>query len=1291
MTTRGILAGWHNVSTNGTLNVDGVSVQDIISILNTIKSDPRFINWREVLDYMYEHVVDKENPHHVTTDQLATTVIQVIYESWLLEGYSGTLQYFIDLLYRYIEFADDAIMNEELSEEHVPTVDVLARYIEKHNVDLNAHADQINPYFLGNMEVLDPVMSFRQITGLAADEAAFLNAGNTHYENMVLQSGQASDEFTFVMSFDFIQRTMFQYKNSNGSAVLRVISDPANSRILFTRCVSNNPNVPLNVSVGTNLNTLANVTIDHVAIPNSKSLAKCAIMSKGSRITYVLFSRYSNKEMNVAPEIIEVDVEGTPLEVSLPTKPKPFWGPIISFARMNPGDALTDLIYYPQYLTIENLLYVYEWLDGNVRELPVVLNPDDEENPEDIEQPPTEAVEPDTAPMVYLSAGDIGKLKVSSTAEAWRPIETVFLDDIVSLVHHESITFAATRTGIIYTTDHVNGWELGAQLENIKINKFWYSDQIFVVVGTYDLYLPENNGVILVSTDGYEWSIVWEDWGPAFHDCCCGGYITPYNKDLLFVFVGDGGRIGYIEAENIFDFPNGDMLSLGPNGVCDLKCVAYGNNIYVAAGSGAMVTSAVGKPWSWYSLRQVGDDDSITWRHIEFLNPEFILVGDGGYISKSVDGRNWSAPVQVQSLADPVLCSWYDVVYAHDTLVLVGNSGRVTRSVDFMESWSTVKQISDYALNTVITKEHRDVEKELLYAVDGTSQLMQSIDMINWTVDTIETNIEWSHILTGNGVLVACGSNGNVAYSLNGVTWSEPLSIAENGFQLAEFIGGMFYLIAGDGAIYTSANGQTWAYLRTLPDCGFVGYTSQGLSGDGTGKFVVAFGNYYYRSLDNGLTWTKVLYSSAYWVSSAYGNGKWVLVGMAGRVSSSVDTLTWTAPIQPLGSLLFNDIDFGNGVFVAVTSTNKVAKSIDGVNWTYVTVGSGEWTSVTFSGGKFIITNNTQLSESLDGVAWSSPVSTDPTITDAVYADNYYHTIKQNGTVFKSPSLNSLVQYAVIMMKVEFKKLIFGYTYYDWYQSSYVLALADDGLYSYLEGYSGWTPVYKNYPHPWIGGTFDGTVWTLVASDGAIVSSYDDQAWDWSYEPVLFPGLVWRDVTSHDGITVVAGNNGYVLRFTDPRNLGSTSTVFTKNWIKILHDGAKFILLSDDGFITTSSDGITWSALVDTKIGSALDMCFGAGLYVALNTTGSISKSTDLVNWSTPEKIGTESWAGILYAKYKYILYSGNSVLSVSDTGAKWREYVSSTPLNFMDVEVGPLIVLPEGGIDYSGGGDAPA
>jgi len=364
MTTRGILAGWHNVSTNGVLNVDGVSVQDIISILNSIKSDPRFINWREMLDYMYVHVVDKENPHHVTTDQLATTVIQVVYEAWLLEGYSGNLQYFIDLLFRYIEFADDVIMNAEVSEEHVPTVDVLTRYIEKHNTNLDAHDDLINPYFIGDMEVNDPALSFRQIVGLTEEELNLLNAGNTHYENLELQEGQASDEFAFVMSFKFTQRTMFQYKNAAGTAVLRVISDPANSRILFTRCVSNDPGATLNVTINTNLNSLPNVTIDHVGIPNTKSIVKCAIMSRGSIVTYVVLSSKSDKVMNVLPDIYEVDVNGTPMEISVPTKAKPFWNPMISFSRMNRGDDLTDLIYYPQYLTIENLLYLYSWLDG---------------------------------------------------------------------------------------------------------------------------------------------------------------------------------------------------------------------------------------------------------------------------------------------------------------------------------------------------------------------------------------------------------------------------------------------------------------------------------------------------------------------------------------------------------------------------------------------------------------------------------------------------------------------------------------------------------------------------------------------------------------------------------------------------------------------------------------------------------------------------------------------------------------------------------------------------------------
>ena len=137
MTTKGVLSGWHNVSTNKTMNIDGVSVQDILGIISSIKQKINFLTWKELIDHLFVHISNKENPHQLTPEQLATTVIQLVYEAWLMEGYSGSMTEFVDMLFRYLEYADMTIkiaqnVEESKAKDDNRGVRIIPDYAEAH-------------------------------------------------------------------------------------------------------------------------------------------------------------------------------------------------------------------------------------------------------------------------------------------------------------------------------------------------------------------------------------------------------------------------------------------------------------------------------------------------------------------------------------------------------------------------------------------------------------------------------------------------------------------------------------------------------------------------------------------------------------------------------------------------------------------------------------------------------------------------------------------------------------------------------------------------------------------------------------------------------------------------------------------------------------------------------------------------------------------------------------------------------------------------------------------------------
>lgn len=379
MTIKGKLSGWHNVSSNSTLNIDGVSVQDILSILRSIQENDKFIQWKAALDYLYAHTVNRNNPHLLTVDQLATKVIQVVYEAWLLEGYAGTLEYFIDLLYRYLEYADDTIMNLEVSELHIPTVDVLAKYIVKHNTNPDAHDDKINSYFPGDSDILEPSLAFRQLVGMSEYETELINTNNTHYEKLSIQDDWMINEFTFIFSFDFESFKVFQLDSADGTTVFRVESKPNTNEIVFTRCINDEP---LSIGIMDNLyEFFYSYGIDRVTIPNTNSRVKCFIKGKGSTISYGVYDTKVDTLFPLEENIVEFVLNDNPTEVAIPTIPRPPVNPMISFSRMELGDPLKDLLYYPKCLSSENLKFIFEHLDSTIYGTAAALNPNDPDIP----------------------------------------------------------------------------------------------------------------------------------------------------------------------------------------------------------------------------------------------------------------------------------------------------------------------------------------------------------------------------------------------------------------------------------------------------------------------------------------------------------------------------------------------------------------------------------------------------------------------------------------------------------------------------------------------------------------------------------------------------------------------------------------------------------------------------------------------------------------------------------------------------------------------------------------------
>jgi hypothetical protein len=222
-----------------------------------------------------------------------------------------------------------------------------------------------------------------------------------------------------------------------------------------------------------------------------------------------------------------------------------------------------------------------------------------------------------------------------------------------------------------------------------------------------------------------------------------------------------------------------------------------------------------------------------------------------------------------------------------------------------------------------------------------------------------------------------------------GRTWTA-VAQGGNSFTYTMAYANGIFLTGQEGAVgYKRSinNGQSW--------------TSPGIIGAGFGGGVVAANGkfYYMRSgttngywSTDGLAWNLIVAptNANGWTAAAYGNGKVVIIAIAGADAAAVSSdngLTFSAGGVPQPGYVWNDIAFANGVFCITqwnAGTTKVATSPDGVTWTVgmTLPGAATCTGLVVYQGNFFVfgPNNGKIYWSADGLNWAIFPSSSPPV-----------------------------------------------------------------------------------------------------------------------------------------------------------------------------------------------------------------------------------------------------------------------------------------------------------------------
>lgn len=234
---------------------------------------------------------------------------------------------------------------------------------------------------------------------------------------------------------------------------------------------------------------------------------------------------------------------------------------------------------------------------------------------------------------------------------------------------------------------------------------------------------------------------------------------------------------------------------------------------------------------------------------------------------------------------------------------------------------------------------------------------------------------------TANGKSVLVGDAGQVALSVDGISWA----VSESRLH-GDLIGvtagaaGGFAAAAKTGSLFVSANGQGWTKTFTEPTVKFEQIMGR------TGR-VVAVGSIragpegktrgYLATSADGQEWATMVYPKAANFPSLALHKSNFVVAADNALLTSLDGIQWREQVLTKDRQL-NEVVFGAGRFVAVGTDGVLITSLDGVQWLQADIPFKkvihDVTQV--DDGSLIAAGSEGILQSADGLTWAQVPTT---------------------------------------------------------------------------------------------------------------------------------------------------------------------------------------------------------------------------------------------------------------------------------------------------------------------------
>jgi len=214
-------------------------------------------------------------------------------------------------------------------------------------------------------------------------------------------------------------------------------------------------------------------------------------------------------------------------------------------------------------------------------------------------------------------------------------------------------------------------------------------------------------------------------------------------------------------------------------------------------------------------------------------------------------------------------------------------------------------------------------------ANNGNKVAASTDDGSTWTVYNTGVSYSYGMATNNTGTYISVGAYNRLQRSTNGTSFSSVNPFSDNrDYESVAYANGTWIASYGSNIVRSTNGGVSWTKYNTGSS-----KVCFGVAGDGAGNWIVnsQYDGDYYHSTNDGVSWTaRDTGVAAATRDVAYGNGKWIIVGGEGSISTSTNGTSWTNKINVGSSTDNSKVSYGYGGFIIVTAAGQIGLSKTG-------------------------------------------------------------------------------------------------------------------------------------------------------------------------------------------------------------------------------------------------------------------------------------------------------------------------------------------------------------------------